>query len=593
MLKHKAILILSLCLAGVALALGIIAFRYAGKEAEYREQEIRKALREQTRLIAEQCRNVLQSEQQTLIRELRTSQLEPDALMKLYRSNPLLRDVFITDVKGTPIYPDRNNGFYKRYANLFFELNKNSEPPQAGPQPTVNSKRRRKLSSWNQQLLNKKINIPLLNQTETEENADTTINYNDQVTQDAKQPVKQQMQARITQPKLVKKNELSNLFFQLTRGASSGWVPWFADNRFCPLVWARCESDQTRIVGGEIETVALISRLIAVFPQKLPDYFKFELTDAQGNLIYGVGGVSNSDTAPVKLESDVSDEIAPLLMPNFRIRGYLDPDYKAGNKNLALANLVQIISLILILIAGGLMLFWLMRRELIIAARKSNFVANVSHELKTPLTSIRMYAELLDSKKELELNKRQKYLRVILSESERLSRLIANVLDFSKIEEGKKKYNSENINLSELLLEVADTHRPSLQENKMALKLDLPSTEVHAVIDRDSLVQVLQNLIGNALKYAGAGGEVTLSLCQEGNSLAVIKVLDRGPGIPASQQQKVFRKFFRGDSSLNAETSGSGLGLSIARSLIRDQNGDLTCHSRPDGGTEFRIVLTC
>ena len=456
-------------------------------------------------------------------------------------------------------------------------MSKNSEyrlpSPNAGFNQQVRGKPRQKVfSSWN-----KKFD----NYSQTSEL--NTALYS--------APQQQEFQPKINQ-QIVAQKELRNLFFQLTRGAASGWIPWFSDNRFCPLIWARCENDQTMIAGGEIETVALISRIIAVFPQELPDYFRFELTDAQGNLIYSVGGESHSDTVPVKIESDVSEEIAPLQMPNFRIRGYLNPLFKEGSRNLAFANLIQIVSLILILIAGGMMLFWLMRRELIMAARKSSFVANVSHELKTPLTSIRMYAELLDSKKELDQTRRQKYLKVILSESERLSRLIANVLDFSKIEEGRKKYNPENINLSGLLLEIAETHRPSLQENNIALKLDLPSTEINACIDRDSLVQVLQNLISNAVKYAAAGKELTLALSKEGNSLAVIKVLDRGPGIPSSQQQKVFRKFYRCDNSLTAETSGSGLGLAIARSLMREQKGDLTCSSRPDGGAEFRIVLT-
>lgn len=583
MLKHKAIFVLSLCLAGIALALGFIAFKYAGKEAEYREQETRKALREQTRLIAEQCLNVLQNEQQSLFRELRGinpgtgEQRESVSLLKLRSSNPLIRDVFITDSQGNPVYPDRNNSFFKRYANLFLELSKSNEFRQisstVGPGQRMNGKSPRKVfSSWNN-----KIDI-YLQTAETNTAPDLTAQQ--------QQPLPQIDQ------QIASSKELSNLFFRLTRGASSGWIPWFSDNRFCPLIWARCEKDQSRIAGGEIETVALISRIITVFPQELPDYFRFELTDAQGNLIYSVGGESHSDTVPTKIESDVSEEIAPLQMPNFRIRGYLSPAFKEGSRNLALANLIQIVSLILILIAGGMMLFWLMRRELIMAARKSSFVANVSHELKTPLTSIRMYAELLDSKKELDQTKRQKYLKIILSESERLSRLITNVLDFSKIEEGRKKYNPENINLSRLLLEIAETHRPSLQENNMALKLDLPSTEVNACIDRDSLVQVLQNLISNAVKYAAAGKELTLALSKEGNSLAVIKVQDRGPGIPSSQQQKVFRKFYRCDNSLTAATSGSGLGLAIARSLMREQNGDLTCSSRPDGGAEFRIVLT-
>lgn len=583
MLRHKGILILSLAMAFAALTLGAIAFRYAGKEAEYREQEVRKALQQQTRMIAGQCLNIIKQEQRNLVKELRNSQPAGEDLLKIYRSNPLLREVFITDFRGVPIFPKRNNDFYKRYANLFLDLRKGTFKPQVNSQPIAVRNQKRssfnKKLSWDYFSSNTNANVDVQQQTDNQ--------YN--------QEIAQQVQTLIPQTEDAQKkqisSDLSNLFFKVTQGASSGWVPWFSDNRFCPLVWSRCAKDQSKIVGGEIETVALISRIIMAFPQEVPEYYRFELTDAQGRLIYGVGGQYKSDDKPAKVQADVSDEIAPLQMPNFRIRGYLDPAYKVGSQNLALANLIQIISLILILIAGGLMLFWMMRRELVLAGQKSSFVANVSHELKTPLTSIRMYAELLETKKDLDTGKKNKYLKVILSESERLSRLISNVLDFSKLEEGRKKYKPEEINLTELIMEIAETHRPSLQEHNMALKMDFPSQEIRVKVDRDSLVQVLQNLIGNAVKYASSGEEFTLSLSKEADSLAVIRVLDRGLGIPLSQHQKIFKKFYRCDNSLTTDTSGSGLGLAIARNLMREQKGDLTCYSRDGGGMEFRIVL--
>jgi signal transduction histidine kinase len=254
-------------------------------------------------------------------------------------------------------------------------------------------------------------------------------------------------------------------------------------------------------------------------------------------------------------------------------------------------HLLQIASLLAVLLAGGLLLLWRVRREMVLAGQKTSFVANVSHELKTPLTSIRMYAEMLGGAAGDDPGQRGKYVGVILAESERLSRLIANVLDFSRMEEGKKRYRPETFPLQEVLQEIAEAWGPTLSEQGMDLRIEAPSQPLTATVDRDALVQVLQNLLVNAGKYAAAGGEVILAASAGPAGDIILRVLDRGPGVPPSMREKIFRKFQRGDDRLTAETTGAGLGLAIARNLLRDQGGDLTCHSRPGGGAEFRVVL--
>jgi len=230
------------------------------------------------------------------------------------------------------------------------------------------------------------------------------------------------------------------------------------------------------------------------------------------------------------------------------------------------------------------------KREMVTAAQKTSFVANVSHELKTPLTSIRMYAELsLKGIERFEREKKERYLNVILSESERLSRLIGNVLDFSKMENGKKSYHAEQVELCGLLRSFADAHSRTVEEAGQTLKLKLPDRDVIAVIDTDSLIQVLQNLVSNALKYAPDGKSVDLALLDI--EPPTIRVIDHGKGIPKHCVQKIFDKFFRCNDELTADTQGSGLGLTIARKLMRDQNGDLSYQVEPDGGSCFEITL--
>jgi signal transduction histidine kinase len=242
------------------------------------------------------------------------------------------------------------------------------------------------------------------------------------------------------------------------------------------------------------------------------------------------------------------------------------------------------------ILLGGSLLLWQAHRNLRDAQQKTSFVSNVSHELKTPLTTIRMYAELMGENRVTDEDKRNKYMRVIVEESQRLTRLVNNVLDFSRLEQGRKSYQMERLSLGETLNAVLDTQQLRLQAAGMDLQRKIPTDPIRLNTDRDAVEQVILNLVDNAIKYAGDGGELTVE-AETGSGNCILRIMDRGAGIDAPHRAQVFEKFHRVDDSLTARQPGSGLGLTIARHLARDLGGEVACDTRVGGGMSFTLTL--
>jgi signal transduction histidine kinase len=243
------------------------------------------------------------------------------------------------------------------------------------------------------------------------------------------------------------------------------------------------------------------------------------------------------------------------------------------------------------IVAGGSLLLWQARRSEAEAAQKTSFVANVSHEFKTPLTTIRLYSELLEQGRVRDAAQSGEYLRTIGRETQRLARLVGNALDFSRLEQGRKKYARDNLDLRAELARLLDTQAPRLAEAGLVLRRDLPAEPLPVTSDRDALEQIVLNLLDNAAKYGAEGGEVTVALAPRPAHGAVVRVLDRGPGVPPAHRERIFEKFHRVDDTLTAEKAGAGLGLSIARQLARGLGGELRHLPREGGGASFILEL--
>lgn len=249
-----------------------------------------------------------------------------------------------------------------------------------------------------------------------------------------------------------------------------------------------------------------------------------------------------------------------------------------------------IITAFLIILIGSIVLWLAVKRELELVKMKSDFVSTVSHELRTPLASLRMFGEILKEKKAKTEEEKEEYYDIILNESERLSRLIENVLDFSRIEEGRKKIIFTEESIGEIITETMDVFAPRLKKEGFTADIEIGQGLSKVTLDKESIKQALFNLIDNAIKYSSEIKEINLKAYFKGNN-AMIEVKDKGKGIPKSEQAKIFEKFYRSGAHLTGETKGVGLGLPIVMAIMKIHNGDCLVESKEGKGSTFTLVL--
>jgi signal transduction histidine kinase len=239
---------------------------------------------------------------------------------------------------------------------------------------------------------------------------------------------------------------------------------------------------------------------------------------------------------------------------------------------------------------GAYLLWRDVRREMELAETRSRFVAAVSHELKTPLTAIRMFAETLHEGNVLDAAAQRDYLETIISESERLTRLLNNVLDFSKIEGERKTYRQELQSLEEIVRFAARAMQYPLEQKRFSLHLEIEENVPSAQVDRDSIEQAILNLLANAMKYSGDNRDISLRLRSESGT-AVIEVSDRGVGIEPAEVPRIFDRFYRAPSAANDRIPGAGLGLTLVQHIAQAHGGRVGVQSEPGTGSTFSLVL--
>ena len=223
---------------------------------------------------------------------------------------------------------------------------------------------------------------------------------------------------------------------------------------------------------------------------------------------------------------------------------------------------------------------------------KDDFMSSVTHELRTPLTSIRAFSEILLDNPEIDLKERMNFIGIIASETERLTRLVNQVLDLAKIESGHADWKSSEVDLVEVISQSVATTEQLILDKGSVVHLDLPKGAALVMADRDRLMQVMLNLLSNAEKFIPQGsGRINVSLKQKHN-LYQVRIADNGPGIPPAAQAVIFEKFRQvGDKSTNP--MGTGLGLPISREIIEHFGGRISVHSSPGDGAIFIFKLPC
>jgi two-component system, OmpR family, phosphate regulon sensor histidine kinase PhoR len=248
-----------------------------------------------------------------------------------------------------------------------------------------------------------------------------------------------------------------------------------------------------------------------------------------------------------------------------------------------LSSLVVISGLIVVVVAAA--------QERRLANLKSDFVANVSHELKTPLSLVRMFSELLQSGRVESEEKRRQYLQIIVGESERLGSLIENVLDFAKVERGRQAYHFAEGSLTDVVTRAVDVCRLRAERDAMELSLEVEPGLPAVRLDERALEIAVINLIDNAMKYAQDGAKVGVSVRRGAGTLEV-RVADQGPGIAAEDRKRIFERFVRGKAAQAKPVRGSGIGLALVKHIAEAHGGKAWVEPNTPRGSVFVLSVT-
>jgi signal transduction histidine kinase len=370
------------------------------------------------------------------------------------------------------------------------------------------------------------------------------------------------------------------------------WFSWFWGDGVNFILW-RPDPDRARIVGVEVDRMAMLADLVGSLPDSGGnDGSLRQLVDTSGRVIYQWGNAALDGETEAGVELPLA---APLGM--WRLRHLADPALAITAGQLgrrASAGIVTALATgaVLVLVLAAY-LFQVYRRQMRDAERRVSFVNQVSHELKTPLTNIRMYAELAGERAANlgdESAPLQRHLGIVVDESHRLGRLINNVLAFAKESRGEIHLRKAPAVADDVIGTTLELFRPALEKKGFSVEFTPGAPDIVS-LDTDALEQILANLFGNVEKYAAAGKWLGIR-SSAAHGITTIAVKDLGPGIPRNQRERVFGAFARLGDHLTEGVSGTGIGLTISRQLARLHGGDLTLEEASGGpGCCFHLSL--
>jgi signal transduction histidine kinase len=398
----------------------------------------------------------------------------------------------------------------------------------------------------------------------------------------------------------------SRLLSQIASQGSYGLIPRFIGDTLTFLFWERQKDG--RIAGCEVSVGALHQRIAAVLSGTYTPVRIITILDENGAPL----ATPPESKARNWRQPFVSREIGESL-PRWEAAGYLtSPDVISSQaRTSSFVIWIMVLILFVSVAGGGTLVLNSVYGEMRLAQKKATFVTNVSHELKTPLTSISLFVELLRRKRQPDARKRAQYLSLMASETERLTRLINNVLDFSAGERGGKRYTMRVIDAARVTREIVESQRIGLESRGFTLSLTAEAADAFVRADPEALKQVVLNLLSNAEKYSPDRKEIEVEVTRaigaraqaagagsrgaapafRGSDSITLHVRDRGIGVAEKDRERIFREFFRADDSLTSRVRGTGLGLTIARRIARDHGGDISCMPREGGGSDFIVRL--
>jgi two-component system phosphate regulon sensor histidine kinase PhoR len=230
------------------------------------------------------------------------------------------------------------------------------------------------------------------------------------------------------------------------------------------------------------------------------------------------------------------------------------------------------------------------RRERQLARMKEDFISQVSHDLKTPLSLISMFSEILQSGRSRSGKSSQEYYDIIHTESQRMSRLVNNLLDFSRLQREKRPLHLERINIADLVDKELDGYRHQIQREGFQVTKEIEKDTPDTLADPTAITTAFFNLLDNSVKYSGNSKEITVRV-RPANGFVDLSVTDKGVGIPPEEQLKIFDQFYRGSNITAAGIRGSGIGLSITKRVAEMHGGEVTVESEPDRGSTFTLRI--
>lgn len=379
-------------------------------------------------------------------------------------------------------------------------------------------------------------------------------------------------------------------FSMLCAANAEGMVTRFVQDRLNLIFWLRPAQAPDLTFGCLLEAESLGDLWAQAMPPPVggrqPEFVLALLNEKAQPVITAPAGRREGEWKRPFVASEIGE-----ALPHWEAALYLlRPEGLQESARSVRRTLTFLIAGMLAAIAcGGWLVVADARRQLVLAQKKTDFVSNVSHELKTPLTSIRMFAELMQSGR-AEPAKQSQYLRIIMVEAERLTRLINNVLDFARLERSPKRLEKRPVDLHGVIERTWESHELHLRESGFTTRWQAAPPPYPVIGDEDALAQIVVNLLSNAEKYAGLQKEVELHSYVDGEHVCV-SVLDRGSGVPGGEERKIFEAFYRAHDSLANAVEGTGLGLTLAQRLAREHGGEIRYQPREGGGSNFTLRL--
>lgn len=468
-----------------------------------------------------------------------------DAIREFVRSEPLVEQILVIDQDGRPMYPDARDPYMQKVQQLVVD------------RTFVRSRLREQIRQ--------------VKQTATIGSSQVQV---------------------IIHPNVPNSHFQNQGFAEPSSNSQDyGWYTWYWDSGVQLMHWQVLDDDRTLVIG--LKRARWMADIISILPNSDPNSEnrtspkQIRLIDASGDVVYLWGAkTALPDSAKPVSELHLSSPLRSWQLQHF---GPAQP-FSIGRS----ATLINLLGTGGVLFLGLLGLVLFLSREIGRQTREARqrvtFVNQVSHELKTPLTNIRMYADLLENDLERidpDDSKAESHLAVITGESSRLSRLINNVLTFARTNRDAKEPARQPHCVDEMIQQVIEQFRPSLEQLEIDLALDLDAPQTVA-LDADAFEQMLGNLISNVEKYAAEGKHLRIA-SRHHRDVTTVTVSDAGPGIAAPFAKRIFDPFERASDHIVSAT-GTGIGLSITRTLAQRHGGDLALVDSSMGAT-FRLTL--